>query len=138
MNDVPIRPLHIGISVADLEASIAWYQEYLGFKLRYQEYMPPLKAAVAFMRNGDFELELFQHDESVVLPPERMMPDSDIRVQGTKHICFYHQDVMIFLTQLKERGVDVVLGPQVMPDGGIMGFIHDNNGTLIEFVQPAG
>ena len=28
-----VRPHHVGISVADLEASVAWYEEFLGFSL---------------------------------------------------------------------------------------------------------
>lgn len=131
-----ISPLHVGISVADADASIAWYKEFLGFEPVYDAYLPPLKARVVFIRCGNFELELFQHDESLPLPPGRLMPNSDIQTQGTKHVCFAHPDVSGFLTDLKARGVDVVLGPQVMPDGKTMGFIRDNNGTLIEFVQP--
>ena len=138
MSNVPITPLHVGISVRDMDEAIAWYREFLGFEPVYDAYMPPLKARVAFIRNGDFELELFQHDSSLPLPPERLLPNDDIRTQGAKHICFYHPDVTAFLTDLKARGVEVVLGPQVMPDGGTMGFIHDPGGTLIEFVQPAG
>lgn len=136
MSSIPIKPLHVGISVADMEASIAWYREFLGFEVVYDAYMPPLKARIAFISNGDFELELFLHDDSIPLPPERLMPNSDIQTQGTKHVCFAHPDVNGFLTDLKARGVEVVLGPQVMPDGKTMGFIHDNNGTLIEFIQP--
>jgi len=136
MAEVRITPLHVGISVSDIEASAKWYKEFLGFETVYDTYMPPLKARLVFIRNGDFELELFQHDESIPLPPERLQPNSDIQTQGTKHVCFAHPDVKGLLTDLKSRGVDVVLGPQVMPDGNTMGFIQDNNGTLIEFIQP--
>ena len=135
MAEVNIIPLHVGISVADIEASVKWYREFLGFETVYDTYMPPLKARLVFMRNGDFELELFEHDESIPLPPGRLLPNSDIQTQGTKHVCFAHPDVTSFLTDMKSRGVDVVLGPQVMPDGKTMGFIRDNNGTLIEFIQ---
>ena len=136
MNPVPITPLHVGVSVADMDASIAWYREYLGFEPISDTYMPPLKCRLVFIRNGNFEIELLRHDDSIPLPDERLMPDDDIRTQGTKHICFAHPDVAGFLTELKAKGVEVVLGPQVMPDGKTMGYIHDNNGTLIEFVQP--
>ena len=131
-----LTPLHIGISVADIDASIAWYKEFFEFEKVNDEYVPPLKARVVVMRSGDFELELFQHDESLPAPPERLLPDSDIQTQGTKHICFAHPDVAGFLTNLKANGVDVVIGPNVMPDGKTIGFIRDNSGTLIEIAQP--
>lgn len=136
MEGLQIHPLHVGISVKDAIESVAWYREMLGFELVSSAYMPPLKSLVIFIRNGDFEIELFQHDETIAIPAERLMPNSDIQTQGTKHICFAHSDVVGLLTDLKKKGVDVVLGPQQIEDT-IMGFIRDNNGTLIEFIQPA-
>jgi hypothetical protein len=35
---------------------------------------------------------------------------------------------------LHAKGVDVVLGPKQM-EGTLMGFIRDNTGNLIEFIQ---
>lgn len=130
-----LRPLHVGISVKNMEESMKWYQEMLGFETVSSQYMPPLKSTVTFMRHGDFEIELFEHDETIEVPKERLMPNSDIQTQGTKHICFAHEDVAAFLGELKEKGVEVVLGPQIM-EGEVMGFIHDPNGVLIEFIQP--
>lgn len=134
MGNVFLRPLHVGISVRDMEESMKWYQEMLGFEMVSSKYMPPLKSVVTFMRHGDFEIELFAHDETKGVPVERLMPNSDIQTQGTKHICFAHEDVAALLENLKEKGVEIVLGPQIM-EGEVMGFIHDPNGVLIEFIQ---
>lgn len=136
MSESQLRPLHVGISVQDIDKSLQWYREMLGFELLSDTYMPPLKSRVVFIGNGAFEIELFQHDETIPIPQERLMPNSDIQTQGTKHVCFSHPDVAGLLAQLKEKGVDIVMGPQVI-EGTVMGFIHDNNGTLIEFIQPA-
>jgi methylmalonyl-CoA/ethylmalonyl-CoA epimerase len=127
-------PLHIGISVANIEESIAWYEEILGFEKRKLEYIEPLKCKVAFIKNGDFEIELFQHDETLALPEERMYPNTDIQTQGTKHICFANDNVMELAVNLKNKGVDVILGPLNMENDTVI-FIRDNNGTLIEFIQ---
>jgi methylmalonyl-CoA/ethylmalonyl-CoA epimerase len=127
-------PLHIGISVANIEESIAWYREILGFEKRTLEYMEPLKCKVAFIKNGDFEIELFQHDETLAMPEERRHPNTDIQTQGMKHICFAHENVSELVDLLKTKGVDVVFGPIRMGTDTVA-FIRDNNGTLIEFIQ---
>ncbi|MGL5435809.1 MAG: VOC family protein [Lachnospiraceae bacterium] len=134
MDNMYLKPLHVGISVADIEESINWYRENLDFVLISKKYMPELKCIVAFIRHAGFEIELFQHDETIALPAERFMPNSDIQIQGTKHICFSHDNVTDLLERLSANGVEVVIGPKRM-EGTIMGFIHDPNGVLIEFIQ---
>ncbi len=129
-----LRPLHVGISVADMDSSIRWYAEMLGFTLVSDCEMPALDSRVVFLRNGGFELEFFQHHHTLPLPPERLTPNEDIRTQGTKHICFAHPDVPGLLAQLRQKGADVVM-EQVIK-GKPMGFVRDNNGVLIELIQP--
>lgn len=131
-----LKPLHVGISVKNMEESVKWYEEKLDFQLISKKYIPPLKCIVTFMKHGDFQIELFEHDETIDLPKERLLPNSDIQTQGTKHICFANDDVAGLLEKLKQKGVEVVMGPQMM-EGTVMGFIHDINGVLIEFIQPA-
>ncbi|MCF8094937.1 MAG: VOC family protein [Desulfobacteraceae bacterium] len=134
MGESYLKPLHCGISVADIEASIKWYGEMLNFELEWCKEVPELNAVLAFLKHGDFEIELFQHHESMPLPKERLMPDEDIKTQGTKHVCFETQDIKGLFDRLREKGCDIVMGPNPM-EGTLMGFIRDNNGTLIEFIQ---
>lgn len=135
MGGEDIRPLHLGISVESIEASARWYGEMLGFVLISDTYMPALESRVAFLREpGGFELELFQHDRTHPLPPERRWPNEDIRTQGTKHICFAHPDVPALLSRLRAKGAEVVLEQEIK--GKAMGFVRDNNGVLLEFIQP--
>jgi methylmalonyl-CoA/ethylmalonyl-CoA epimerase len=133
-NDMKCVPLHIGISVADIEKSRDWYREKLGFELLSQTYAAPLKCKVAFLGNGNFEIELFQHDDTIALPKERLHPNTDIQTQGTKHICFTNDNVPELVEGLKNKGVDIVMGPLNMGTD-VVAYIRDNNGTLIEFIQ---
>lgn len=84
-------------------------------------------------QRGSFQLELFQHRRTLPLPPGRRTPNDDIRTQGTKHICFAHEDVPGLLAELRRKGADVVMEQVVK--GKPMGFVRDNNGILIEFIQ---
>jgi len=129
-----ITPLHIGISVADIEESITWYREMLGFEMLSNDYVEPLKCRIAFLGNGGFAIELFQHDDTIAIPKERLHPNTDIQTQGTKHICFANDNVLELVEKLKGKGVDIALGPLNMGTDTVL-YIRDNNGTLIEFIQ---
>jgi methylmalonyl-CoA/ethylmalonyl-CoA epimerase len=129
-----IKPLHVGISVPDIEASIAWYSEVLGFTLESNFYMEPIKSKVAFLKHGDFSVELFQADDAAPLPEDRRTPNLDIRTHGTKHVAFSVKDVRQFVEGLKARNADIAM--DVFPVGrDFVAFIRDNAGNLLEFIQ---
>ena len=130
-----IRPLHVAISVADIDASVKWYSDMLGFRFDRRVDIPQLPFKIVFIRNGAFEIEIFQHRETIAIPPERMNPNTDNQTQGTKHMCFYCEDVQGLLSELKEKGVEIIIGPQQIEDT-MMGFIRDNSGICIEFIGP--
>ena len=129
-----LKPLHCGISVPNIEASIAWYQNMLGFSLTFQKYILPLKAKVAFLKNGDFSIELFEVEGAEPLPEERRTPNLDIRTHGIKHVAYAVQDIYGFMARLKEQGVDVAMDVFRM-EGDRVAFIRDNAGNLIEIIQ---
>ena len=131
-------PHHVGISVADLKASIAWYEKHLGFKLEKEYEFPAIKAKIAFLRKNDFRIELFEHYESEPLADYRKHPLTDMQRQGTLHICFAMDSGLEELFEkFKAEGVAVAMGPMLSPPkDAMMGFIRDNTGNLIEFIQP--
>lgn len=43
MKNTFLRPLHVGISVANMDESIQWYQEKLGFELMWCKAFSELK-----------------------------------------------------------------------------------------------
>ena len=59
-NQLELRPHHCGISVPNLEASIAWYRDVLGFSVDARGHIKKAQAEVAFMKHGNFYIELFQ------------------------------------------------------------------------------
>jgi len=129
-----LKPLHCGISVADMQESIDWYVHMLGFELVFRKDIEVLHCEVAFLKMGDFEIELFCHHNTIPLPPDRREPDKDIQTQGIKHLCYEVDDIATLLNDLRTKGADVVFGPREM-EGTLMGFIRDNTGNLIEFMQ---
>jgi methylmalonyl-CoA/ethylmalonyl-CoA epimerase len=129
-------PDHAGLSVADLEASIAWYRDMLGFELVRIVDIPEAEDAgrVALVRNAGFVLELFCLPKAAPLPAERRHPATDILTHGFKHVAFAVADLDALMAQLKTKDVDLVWDIAVH-DGDRCAFVRDNTGNLVEFVE---
>ncbi len=130
------KPLHVGISVRNIEEAIEWYKNVLDFELLWCRDFEELKSKIAFVKRGNFEIELFEHHESIQPPKERLMPKSDIQTQGTKHVAFGVENIVSLFNDFKNKGVDIVFGPiESPPKDAIFGFIRDPSGVLIEFIE---
>jgi len=135
MADVRYKPLHVGISVSNIEDSIAWFEDVLGFTLRDKTDFTPMGFRVAFLDNGGgFEIELFENKETKPPSEERFLPDSDSKTQGTKHIAFEVEDLDAELAYFKTKGIEPVMGPKRV-FGLYVAFIHGPDKVLLEFIQ---
>ena len=136
MADVRYKPLHIGISVSNMEESIAWFEDVMGFKFREKsEVIPELGFRVAFLDNGGgFEVELFEHQESKAAPEDRLHPDTDARTRGNKHLAFEVDDLDKELAYFETKGIKPVMGPKVC-FGLYVAFIHGPDDVLIELIE---
>jgi methylmalonyl-CoA/ethylmalonyl-CoA epimerase len=126
---------HAGLSVPDLHASIAWYEDTLGFTLERTNVVDSIPATIAILRNGNLKIELFELPDAAPASPDRGMPNQDLRTHGHKHISFAVADVHALSEELARRGTDIVWVKK-FPFGTNM-FIRDNAGNLIEFVERA-
>ena len=129
-----LAPHHCGISVADLETSIAWYNEMLGFTLEKRVDVQGLPAKIAFLKNENFRIELFEMPGAASLPDDRKYPDRDLMTHGTKHMAYQVADINPLIEALKAKGVEVVIDVNEL-DNSLMSFIRDNDGNLIELIQ---
>lgn len=127
------KALHVGISVNNMEEALDWYKKNLDFELVKDDYVPPLKARICFIRNGDFEIELFQYDEPKPIPEDRLTPNSDLQTVGTKHVAFAAPDMKALKEKFLANGVDIA--HEVMMEGNNVMFVRDCSGVLIEFIQ---
>ena len=138
MNNTPyLKPHHVGISVANMDRAIAWYQKHLDFELLWCNDFPMIHTKIAFLRHGSFDIELFEHHNIHALAEYRKQALTDIQFQGTKHICFVMESG---LEALHERfvteGVDIAMSLRMSPPkDALMCFIRDNTGNLIEIIQ---
>jgi methylmalonyl-CoA/ethylmalonyl-CoA epimerase len=124
---------HAGVSVPDLESSIAWYRTMLGFEVETRNNHPHPPAKVAFLRRGDLRIELFEVTGAAPLPEDRRIPDKDLCTHGNKHVAFAVKDVRVVVDDLTRQGADIVF---VLDIAHVtVAFIRDNAGNLIELFQ---
>lgn len=134
--DFELKPHHLGISVADIEASIAWYGEMLGFTLVKRHTLEAVPAEIAFLSHGDFSIELFEVPGAAPLPEDRRYPNRDLLTHGTKHMALAVQNMREVMDVLKQRDVDIAMDVTMVEQTAIA-FIRDPTGNLIElFEQP--
>lgn len=132
--DVEIN--HVGISVPNLEESVAWYVDKLGFELaRPLDPDPDAAMNIALLRRGNFNIELFEIEDAAPLPEYRRDPSADLRVHGLAHFAFRVDDARAVLAELESKGVEVVFGPNES-ERSIFFFVADNSGNTFEFIQP--
>ncbi|WP_114240633.1 VOC family protein [Dyella sp. C9] len=130
---VALKHHHGGISVPDIEASIAWYRDMLGFEVEKRFDIDKIPARVAMLRRGELRLELFEVPGAAPLPEDRRHPDRDVHTHGNKHVAFAVRDVEPMAAELRARGADIVFVMRASFGANI--FIRDNAGNLLEFVE---
>jgi catechol 2,3-dioxygenase-like lactoylglutathione lyase family enzyme len=132
-----LKPLHVGISVTDMDQAMRWYQDNLGFQLVKDDgWVPPLEARVCFLENNGFQLELFQYKDPIPQSADRLHPNLDLRTVGTKHVAFGVDDLASLRAKLTNAGVEIA-HEVTMGEDQVM-FIRDCCGTLIELIQSPG
>jgi methylmalonyl-CoA/ethylmalonyl-CoA epimerase len=126
----------VGISVADLDQSIAWYEEYLGFSLESTGGVPEDDGRMAMLvSDGGFRVELFELPGAAALPDERRHPATDLRTHGVKHVAYEVDDIEAVAERLRGLGADIVWDVRLHEDVKVL-FLRDNTGNLVELVEP--
>lgn len=126
----PLGLKSIKISVANVEASVAFYKSCLGMKkgTQYNEnelelhWMDPQQGAAVVLVHGSDERVL--RDYGFVLP------------RGGSWLLVHVPDVLVIAERLKCEGVGNVDEPMTMKDYGvIMLMVKDPDGNLIQLIQ---
>jgi len=133
------RPVWVGISVPDVDASARWYQDKLHFTVARRMELPDHKLRIAFLALEGFTLELIELQGSVALDTLRSRPPEVARdqLQGFQKIGFQIRDVDRLAAELMRGGVSLVMAPTDDPPFGQRFFlVRDNAGNLLQFFQP--
>ena len=142
-----LKPHHTGIQVADLERSVHFYRDLLGFEVVFQwnpqaEYIrtitgyagADIHAAILRMPGSDVFLEILEYRNV-----NRTAVDTRTANPGTAHLAFFTDDCDGLYADLVAKGVKAVsppVTPEIGPNtGGRAVYMIDPDGIRVEFIQ---
>jgi catechol 2,3-dioxygenase-like lactoylglutathione lyase family enzyme len=127
---------HIGLSVSDMDQSLAWYRDHFGFEKRSETVVDNGNRHIVYIAKNGFELELFHIRDPKGMPTltqSEIGPDSVISL---KHIAFEVEDVDVTWQELTAAGHQLHIPPTDNTDLGVRySFIKDPDGHLLEFLS---
>ena len=130
---MPISGLdHVAITVADVDATIAWYERVLGAEPLHLDLWQAGKLPIALLQVGGSRL-------SVHPATAPAAPHADVPTPGSADLCFrFDGPVAEILALLDAAGVAVVDGPVPRPasngQSGTSVYFRDLDGNLLELL----
>lgn len=137
---------HINIVVADLERSVAFYTNVLGFTKTHDVFLEgewierivglrgvQARAAFVVAPGGEPRIELLCYDQPVGTEREE---NSVANTAGLRHIAFRVDDMAAMVARLRAAGMTVFGEPVRVPAGVVKHEAGDK--TLVYFLDPDG
>ena len=134
---------HVGISVSDMDRSIAFYQNLLGLAIafdgrfegeRYERILklPHASGRVALLKGPQLELELFEFEYP---RPQCTGPERQVNNHGITHFCVEVDDLDGLYERLLRAGMTFHCPPIVFGQAVKATYGRDPDGTVIELVE---
>ncbi len=125
---------HIAVAVTDIDKAIDEWNRVTGATLTHREHVVEQSAHVAFLRLGDFRIELIAPDK----PESAVGKFLEKRGPGIHHIALRTPDGQLLLNEFAENGarlINTTLRPGA--ENTLVGFVHPSalSGVLVEVVE---
>jgi catechol 2,3-dioxygenase-like lactoylglutathione lyase family enzyme len=146
MSEPAVRPSHLGLCVADLDRSMRFYCEGLGFTPaegydldeqmlegleRALEVTRPVKLRSQMITNGELKIELLHFAE----PRPTGAPSASRGQIGFTHLSFFVDDVDTVALHLATLGGEVLATTRAQLGYEVV-FVADPDGTRVELMAP--
>jgi len=138
---------HTGITVANLERSLSFWRDVLGFELSHRPHqtgnlaseitgVPGAEISIAVLKGYGHKIELLEY----LAPPDRKHVDLRPCDVGSVHVALTVDNLHAVLSAIAASGWKAVGKPQILKTGPNAGkrvvYVRDPDGTTIEFMQP--
>jgi len=130
-----LRPYLVAVSVANLDASVAWYANVLGLRVAERKAFPDQGLRVAFLESEGFRLELVELKGSVS-PSTCTDVSNPASLRGVGKVAFRVDDLKETVAQLQKRGAVLFRDfrdPATPKRGSVI--IKDPDGNWVQFFQ---
>ncbi len=125
--------VHTCIRTGNLEKSIAFYTKHLGLKVVSRREIPQNDAEIVFLRDPESEgatLELTFYRK------QKKFVQADYEDRLFDHLAFEVKNMAETITAMKKEGIIVTDEPfRLSPNGTLIAFVEDPDGTLIELIE---
>ncbi|MGE0283971.1 MAG: VOC family protein [Rhizobiaceae bacterium] len=119
---------HVALKVADIERSLAFYRDRLGFREVMRLNRDNGELWLVYLRITDTQfLELFPDGEGNEAPGAQRT--------GINHFCLETADIEATAHALREKGIALTVEPKMGADNNRQCWIADPDGNRIEFMQ---
>ena len=150
MSTAPFRIIaadHTGITVTNLERSVAFWQDVLGFELSHRAHhtgelasevtgVPGAQISIAVLKVPGHKIELLEYHA----PANRKHADLKPCDVGSVHVALTVDNLDAVLRAIASAGWKAAGKPQTLETGPNAGkrvvYVRDPDGTTIEFMQP--
>ncbi len=139
---------HIGITVRDLDRSLAFYRDFFGIEPLFQGVgdnpdiarsveLDDVRVRYAFLDLGNTRIELLQYER----PLGRSTQDMRNCDVGAFHVCFDVDDLMAKYEHLKANGIQFITTPIRLADdqGSLAGlqyvYFRDPDGLILQLYE---
>ena len=146
------RIYHVGLTVSDLERSIAFYRDVLGLEFQGEIFMEGEETDKMFRRvNCKARVAYLNGSKAVEAPPVELIQfvnnevkkvPSDLFTTSISEVCFYTDDIDSAYKHLVDNNVECLAEPQYF-DFRADGFgesrafyFRDPDGIILEMMQP--
>lgn len=119
---------HGAFQVSDLDRSVQFYTEKLGFSVKRRTVSPEVGEAGAIVSLNGVDIELIQDLKSAFTP----LPEP--RAPYCPHLCFSVDDLDAELSRLERGGVPVVFGPMEIPGEERWLYFADPDNNMLEYI----
>ncbi len=129
-----LESLHIfnvAISVPNVDETINWYEDKLGFKLQNRRKVST-GIEIALIEKNGFYIDIIRIANSKNVEGSPQNPPNHLLVQGLRNLVFWVDDLKATDAQLKSKGVKLIWESRYIPEieTSVTNF-RDNNGNLI-------
>lgn len=124
---------HTSIRTSNMDRSISFYTRLLGLRLLSRREIPQNNAEIAFLQDAEgkgarLELTFYKNQTEFI--------QADYENRVFDHIAFDIKDMEQTISALRKEGITITDEPyRLGPDGPLIAFVEDPDGTLIELIE---